>query len=881
MAEKATPPILCFGEVLWDCLPRGLFPGGAPVNVAYHLQHHGLTAYPVTAVGDDFLGHELLRRLNEWGIDTRFVSVLPNKQTGVVQAEIQPDGSAKYKIVEDVAWDWIEPSGGVFELAAEGAAIVFGTLAQRTEHNRDRLAAVLGRMAGGLRVYDVNLRAPFDDPDLVARLSKGADLIKLNDEELHLLARRHFPTGTLESAARTFASNLNCRRLCVTGAAHGAGMLDGGKFFWVPGKPVDVRDTIGAGDSFLASLIAGVLGGILTPGEILKRACRLGEFVASQDGATPHYSVDATGHIHPAKLMSLKSVTVQSARRDFHRARQRAALEQIMAALTGKSAALLSYEEIRGKLRAVEGAARRLEDVPIDAIVGSVERYDDFTRSFLPRHDSFEDRWTSVEMATSDQDRVPPVELYRLEDAYFVRDGHQRISIARQSGATHVEAYVTEVQSGVPLEAAAPPDRLIVKAEQGDFLMRTHLNELRPGANMASTTAGHYGELLEHIDVHRYFMGLDQKRDVPYEEAVTHWYDTVYSPIVEIIREEDILRDFPGRTEADLYLWISKHRAALGKEIGWDVGTEKVARDFAAHFSPKPERLLARVGERILSVMRPPDLKAAPAAEEARRRRIAAGSVAGLFADMLIAVGADSAQWQGLDQALLLAKMEKCRLHGLHVVKSKSQIETEETRSMVVTFNRRCTEAGVPGRLAVEAGDVADTICDRARWTDLVVVDYNSAAKKTGAIGENLNTIIHRGSRPVLVVPRPAAPFERILLAYDGSPKSEEALFVATHLADTHGIPLFVLVMAGAKGSAISKMQARVREYLGNHGVDGDVAEWSGEGGTIISNLLDAIEFQNSDLVVLGARSSLPGGGIGGALEDLVSACDRCILICR
>jgi nucleotide-binding universal stress UspA family protein len=371
-------------------------------------------------------------------------------------------------------------------------------------------------------------------------------------------------------------------------------------------------------------------------------------------------------------------------------------------------------------------------------------------------------------------------------------------------------------------------------------------------------------------------MGLEQKRDIPYEEAITHWFDTVYSPVVDIIREEDILRDFPGRTEADLYLWISKHRAEVGKALGWEIGTEKAVRDYAAHFSPKPERLLARVGERILSVMRPPDLKPAQAAEEARRLRIAAGDLEGLFADMLIAVGADSTQWRGLDQALLLAKLEKCRLHGLHVVESKSQLESEDTRKMVVSFNRRCIEAGVPGRLAIEAGDAAETICKRARWTDLVVVDYDCAAKSAGSIGRKLRTIIHRGSRPVLVVPRPAAPFKRLFLAYDGSPKSEEALFVATHLADTHDIPIYVIVMAGAKGTSASEMQRRIREYLGNHGVDGDVAEVD-TGSTIISNLLSAIELQNSDLIILGARSSLPDG----VLEALISTCDRCILICR
>ena len=300
MADSAVPPVLCFGEILWDCLPRGLFPGGAPINVAYHLQKLGLTAYPVTAVGSDFLGQELIRRLELWGLDPRFVNVLPGKQTGVVRAHIQPDRSAKYEIVEDVAWDWIEPDEEVLEMASDGASLLFGTLAQRSEHNRKQLTAVLDKMAGGLRIYDVNLRPPFDDPDLIRHLAGKADLIKLNDEELEVVTHGLYPTLSLEKAAPEYAAQVACKRLCITAGARGAGFLEDGKWNWVDGRPVVVRDTIGAGDSFLAALIHGLVGSVKrTPAEILTRACRLGEFVASSDGATPQYTVAPDGTVYP------------------------------------------------------------------------------------------------------------------------------------------------------------------------------------------------------------------------------------------------------------------------------------------------------------------------------------------------------------------------------------------------------------------------------------------------------------------------------------------------------------------------------------------------------------------------------------------------------
>ena len=300
MAEPAVPPVLCFGEVLWDCLPRGLFPGGAPINVAYHLQKLGITAYPVTAVGSDFLGQELIRRLEQWGLDSRFVTILPDKQTGVVRAHIQPDGSAKYEIVEDVAWDWIEPQDEVFQMAERGASLLFGTLAQRSEHNRKRLDAVLDKMSDGLKIYDVNLRPPFDNPETIRHLASTSDLIKLNDEELGVVTHGLYPTLSLEKAAREYAGQVRCERLCVTAGARGAGLLDSGQWYWADGRPVVVRDTVGAGDSFLASLISGVVGATKrSPDAILTRACRLGEFVASSDGATPKYAVAPDGTVYP------------------------------------------------------------------------------------------------------------------------------------------------------------------------------------------------------------------------------------------------------------------------------------------------------------------------------------------------------------------------------------------------------------------------------------------------------------------------------------------------------------------------------------------------------------------------------------------------------
>jgi hypothetical protein len=277
--------------------------------------------------------------------------------------------------------------------------------------------------------------------------------------------------------------------------------------------------------------------------------------------------------------MEQELLTFSAAIDDFHKARSLAALKEILARITGESTQLLSFDEVRQKLKVKGSYDKGLRDIPLDAIVGSVGRYNDFTRDFLPKQDVDETRWARVKVAATGLVGLDPIEVYQIGDVYFVKDGNHRVSVARQLGATHIQAYVTEIRTRVPLTPNVKPDDLILKAEYADFLEKTRLDEYRPQSDLNVTGPGQYPILLEHIDMHRYFMGLDYQRDVSYEEAVTHWYDHVYLPIVQIIRERGILRFFPDRTETDLYLWIAEHRAALEKELGWRINPEDAAID--------------------------------------------------------------------------------------------------------------------------------------------------------------------------------------------------------------------------------------------------------------------------------------------------------------
>ncbi|MCL4871061.1 MAG: hypothetical protein KJ063_19050 [Anaerolineae bacterium] len=277
---------------------------------------------------------------------------------------------------------------------------------------------------------------------------------------------------------------------------------------------------------------------------------------------------------------------------DFRRARRQAAVEAIFATFTGASLDLLSYEEVRQLLRPQGQIERGLQDIPLEAIVGSVGRYRDFTRTFLPRHDGDANRWAQVKVALV-AEGLPPISVYQIGEVYFVRDGNHRVSIARQMGNKTIEAYVTEVKIAVPLAPDVQPDELILKAEYAAFLAETRLDVSRPQANLSLTSPGRYPLFLEHIEVHRYFMGVEQQREIPYPEAVSHWYDVVYLPVVSLMQEYGLLDEFPERTEADLYVWLAEHRAELEQTGGHTVQPDMAVAHLAAKLEQeKPPALI-------------------------------------------------------------------------------------------------------------------------------------------------------------------------------------------------------------------------------------------------------------------------------------------------
>ncbi len=277
------------------------------------------------------------------------------------------------------------------------------------------------------------------------------------------------------------------------------------------------------------------------------------------------------------------------ARADFAAARTKAFFRQLLAFFTGDTARndLLTYDTVREALRVGGPIYRGVRAVRLDQIVGSVNRYKDFDRAFLPRTDITAERWQRINRAWYEDISLPPVLLYQVGEVYFVVDGNHRVSVAREQGQEYIDADVRECAVRVPVTPDLQPEDLGVLGAKVEFLERTSLDQLRPDAHLDVTVLGGYDRLLEHIAVHRYFMGLDFKRDIAEAEAVGHWYDQGYLPVVAVIHDSGLLGAFPGKTETDFYLWVMDHRHYLVSQGKADlVDPGQIAEEFVQLYFP-------------------------------------------------------------------------------------------------------------------------------------------------------------------------------------------------------------------------------------------------------------------------------------------------------
>lgn len=288
---------------------------------------------------------------------------------------------------------------------------------------------------------------------------------------------------------------------------------------------------------------------------------------------------------------------------DYEVALRRGFWRSVMSWFGQKNNKLLPFDEVRRILPIHGQYYAGLQVVPIEKIVGSVARYNDFDRAFIPTQRHTKSRWVSIDMANLQDVILPPVELYKIGEMYFVKDGNHRVSVAREKGQAFIDAVVIEIVTSLPITNMDNIFELILQQERKDFYEKTNIDAIRPNSGIELTLPGQYEKLLEHISVHRWFMGERKQDDVSYEEAVAGWFDEVYLPLAGVIQEQNILKDFPKRTVADLYLWIIEHLWYLRENYRNEVSLEQAAVNFKRLFSKRKFKRFANLFNKLEDIV--------------------------------------------------------------------------------------------------------------------------------------------------------------------------------------------------------------------------------------------------------------------------------------
>jgi nucleotide-binding universal stress UspA family protein len=667
------------------------------------------------------------------------------------------------------------------------------------------------------------------------------------------------------------------------------------------------------------------------------------------------------------------------ARQDFSRARRKALWQKLRNWFTGKDNELLPFDEVRQSIPIQGQRYRGLQTIPIAQIVGSAGRYHEFNRTFLPMQAHTQNRWINIGRARYADIPLPPIEVYKIGEVYFVKDGNHRVSVARQRGQAYMDAYVTEIDIPVSLTADTRRADLRLKQETAAFLEKTGLHRLYPDAGIELTLPGEYQRLLEHIQTHRFYLskntgqpasfpdavrswyenvylplaaeigkqdlarqfphlstadlyllvseyqwllreaytgaetnangviarfaetlqtispdveetgreltrslkhaawlddiilqqerahfrqatsldieitlpgkyekilrhisdhrwylGIEQNREIPWHNAVASWHANIFTPIAQIIHEQDILPHFPGRTEGDLYIWLMDHKHQLSRQLGWDISPQTAARD-------------------LLDTNAPAGAEPAPRGPRPPRK----GPSPQLYADLLVPIGHNPADWRALDQALLIASRGGSRLHGLHVIPADDHSDDAQHASLSREFAARCAQAGVSGRLAIEHGSISRNIARRARWVDLIILNLEHPPASAGLrrLSSGIPQVLRRSGRPVLFVPDQPTDLQSILLAYDASPKADEALYLAARMAQTwQGTRLTILTAAASEAEA-AEVQQHARAFLLTRETP---AEFRLTDSAEARAILNAARSSKADLIMLGGYGNSP-----------------------
>ena len=547
-------------------------------------------------------------------------------------------------------------------------------------------------------------------------------------------------------------------------------------------------------------------------------------------------------------------LTYRKALDDFHRFRSKGAMERFWAGIRGESLDLMPFDEVSAKLRAVSKTNLGLQQVPLADIVGSVNRTKDFDRNFGPLSADDGMRWASVKAAMTSPftHGVPPVSLYKIGEAYFVLDGNHRVSIAKEMGLDSIEAYVTEVRSKVPLSSSFTLEELVEKAALADFLEDTHIDRILPDVDLSLRQIDNYPLLKEHINVHQYYMGIEQNRQISYEEAVDDWYKRVYLPVVTIVESSGLHGEFPNLSLTDLYLLVLDKQHSLQEWLGTPFKTENVV-DYLAEQEGKQTKPNGIGGNQEPA-------KIMLESEEQHNDC--------LFRDILVAISENDPDQAALEQATLMNRCGEGNILGLHVT-TDPDLPRESLDDLEGNFYEVLSSRGMRGKFFAVEGEPREKLKEYSLLSDLLILNLRFPPRSSifDRFSSGIISILRNSRRPVLFVKGKPQAVSRILLIYDEHEKSREAFYVAVYYAARYDCALW-LVNIQKSSQANQESFEFAQDYMRDVNVRAEIIEVNEE--ELMANLPKWIEEHNISTLMMGGYES---SGLLGRL--FVSQVDR------
>ncbi len=288
---------------------------------------------------------------------------------------------------------------------------------------------------------------------------------------------------------------------------------------------------------------------------------------------------------------------------DFSKVRNKALFNSLQHLLSPEETKLISLNDIKEMLHPDNEVYVGMQVVPVEKIIGSEGRYNDFDNLFFPKHSHLKNRWLNIDKAYMEGKILPAVTLYEIGGVYFVRDGNHRVSVAKARGVEFIDAEVTSLRTELRLTPGKSMDTIIkqiIAYEKRLFYAKTNYGDITGDWSLDFTTAGQYDVIYNHILTHKYFINLNQVEEISMTDAIMSWHNTVYMPVVNTITRHKIMKKFKRRTVSDLYVWLIKYWDELKKALGEDIPLDDVLEDFEKSFS---ESLAAKIKNNLKKVL--------------------------------------------------------------------------------------------------------------------------------------------------------------------------------------------------------------------------------------------------------------------------------------